>query len=98
MSTPLRKQFYNSKAWKDCREGYLASVGHLCEECLKKGKITPAYIVHHKIYLNDRNVLDPDVSLNFKNLEAVCLDCHNEIHEGTEHRYKVDELGRVQAL
>ena len=51
MSYGIRRQFYKSKQWQLCRESYLASVGRLCEECLKNGRITPAVIVHHKVEL-----------------------------------------------
>lgn len=63
--------------------------GGLCERCKAKGIITPAYAVHHKIYLDGINVNDPSISLNFDNLEALCFRCHNEEHFGdkTERRW-----------
>lgn len=75
----------------------------LCEECLKKGLITPAEIVHHKIHLNGDNINDPNITLNWDNLEAVCRKCHAEIHEDEyakqrrKQRYTVDMFGRVTA-
>jgi 5-methylcytosine-specific restriction endonuclease McrA len=53
------------------------SKNYICERCGK-----PAEIAHHKVYLTAANVLDPEISLNPKQLEAVCLACHNEIHYG----------------
>lgn len=38
------------------------------------------YIVHHKSYINESNIFNPEVTLNFDNLELLCLDCHNKEH------------------
>lgn len=83
--------FYTSSAWKACRKAYLHSVNGLCEECQKRGILRPAYIVHHKIELDDDKAKDPEIALNFDNLEAVCLDCHNRLHYGAEvkRRYEI---------
>jgi 5-methylcytosine-specific restriction enzyme A len=83
MAKAFAKAFYNSKAWKQCRESYIVSVHGLCERCISKGKITPGYIVHHRILLTPSNINDPEVSLNHKHLEYVCLDCHNVEHQGS---------------
>lgn len=82
--------FYKTSAWIKCSKTYLKSVNGLCEECLKKGLIVPARIVHHKIHLNADNVNDPKISLSWSNLEAVCQDCHNKIHFGDrKKRYRI---------
>lgn len=95
MAQEFATGFYNSKAWKDCRAGYLRSVGGLCERCLAKGTYRPAEIIHHKIHLTPANISNPDVALSWDNLEALCRDCHAEIHEPRARRYKLDEMGRV---
>ena len=94
----LNGKFYKTTAWKRCREDYLKT--HVwCEECLKENRYTPATHVHHKVFLNEGNVNDPSISLNFDNLEAVCHECHNKIHHGkSTKRYKVDEWGKVSPL
>lgn len=38
------------------------------------------YIVHHKCYLDMSNIYNPEVTLNFDNLELLCMDCHNKEH------------------
>ena len=38
------KSFYASRAWKNCRRAYAASVGGLCEDCKAKGLIMPGEI------------------------------------------------------
>lgn len=92
------KRFYNTTAWKRCREGYKRYRGGLCERCLKDGIITAGVIVHHKIYLTPELVNNPSVSLNYDNLELLCWHHHEEEHKGKTKRYKVDELGHVTAL
>lgn len=77
---PWAKPFYNSKAWKLCRESYIANVlGGLCERCDKQ----LGHIVHHKKYLTPENINNPEISLNHGNLEYVCQDCHNGEHHGS---------------
>ena len=92
-------KFYKSKQWQRCRAAYLAHVGGLCERCKEKhnGVINAAVIVHHKIWLSPENINDPNVTMNFRNLEAVCRQCHAEEH-GNDKRYEVDDLGRVTIL
>lgn len=70
--------FYKSKAWIDCRNGYMQSQYYICEIC--KGTAT---ICHHKEWLTPKNILDPMVALNWDKLQAVCIDCHNRIHQST---------------
>lgn len=74
------------------------SVNHLCERCLQNGLVVPAEIVHHKIELTPININNPDITLNFNNLEAVCRECHADIHNRREKRFKIMEDGRVIAV
>jgi 5-methylcytosine-specific restriction endonuclease McrA len=74
------KRFYKSSAWQKCRASYIASVHGLCERCTASGMIVPGKIVHHKIYLNERNINDASVTLNHEHLEYLCQDCHNIEH------------------
>ena len=90
--------FYNSPAWKATRKAYSKSKGGLCERCLAKGLISPGEAVHHKIHLTPENINDPNVTLNWSNLELLCRNCHGEEHKKIKRRYKVDELGRVTAV
>lgn len=81
MSREFAGNFYQSRAWRKCRESYLKKVGGLCELCLKQGLYTPAAIVHHKIFLNESTIKDPNIALSHDNLQAVCHRHHEEIHE-----------------
>lgn len=80
MAKDWAKGFYNSKAWKECKRGYIQSVNGLCERCLEHGRITPGYILHHKEWLTPENIGDPNITLCWDNLQYVCHDCHNHIH------------------
>jgi 5-methylcytosine-specific restriction enzyme A len=75
MAKTWAKKFYASKAWKLCRESYIAKVHGLCERCEGVGKI-----LHHTEYLTPENITDPNVSLNHDKLEYLCQDCHNREH------------------
>lgn len=99
MAKAFAKQFYNSKAWQSCKNSYITSVSGLCETCLINNKITPGYIVHHKIELTPQNISDPNISLSHKNLCYLCHDCHNKEHFGEAESIRegliFDEYGDV---
>lgn len=93
-----QKQFYKSQAWRRARAGYisfrLAIDGGLCEVCGQElGKI-----VHHKIWLNDVNCNEPEISLNPKNFRYECQTCHNKERDPSVHtpgRCTFDEEGNL---
>ena len=94
MSYGRRKEFYHSVAWKNCRAAYLASVGGLCEDCLQRGLITPAVIVHHVNPLQED--FTAEQALNWNNLRAVCRLCHATEHEQrAPRRYSIADDGAV---
>ncbi len=83
------REFYSSKQWTKCAIAYKKSKQGLCERCLKKGLIVPADEVHHKIRLTKENINNPQISLNFNNLEALCEECHDKEHEADrKNRWK----------
>jgi 5-methylcytosine-specific restriction endonuclease McrA len=84
---PFAKQFYKSKAWRNCRDAYFVSQHGLCERCQGPGKI-----VHHTIYLNPENINDPTVALNHDLLELLCQDCHNKEHHSNGEEVTADGL------
>lgn len=53
----------------------MASRNGVCERC---GGL--ARIVHHRRYITPQNIQDPSVTLDWANLEALCIDCHNAEH------------------
>lgn len=96
-------KFYSGKAWKDCRKAYAKSKGNLCERCLAQGIWKPGEIVHHKIHITPDNIDNPNIILDWNNLELVCRDCHRLEHDEdikrsrrkTPRRYRVDENGKI---
>ena len=80
MAKPFAKKFYSSKAWQDCRNEYARRRHYLCENCLRQGIYKPGEIVHHKIELDPINIDNPEIALNFDNLELLCRDCHAKAH------------------
>ena len=73
-----QKQFYKSTPWKRARKDYIkhryAVDGGICEVCGAE----PGLIVHHKIWLDDVNCNDPEISLNPDNFKYECQTCHNK--------------------
>ena len=93
------KSFYLSDSWRDCRESFLKYRSYLCERCSTPDNPVIACIVHHKTYLTPDNINNPNISLSWENLEALCQDCHNkEHHKRTSPRYKFTESGELVEL
>lgn len=111
MSKEFAYSFYHSGSWKKQREYIKAVRFGLCERCLKRGVFKKGEIVHHKIHLTPENINNKDVTLNEKNLELLCRDCHAEEHKDERdtyygekrrqrqpsNRYFIDEWGNVKA-
>ena len=89
----LRREAYNSSTWKKLRETYLKN-NPLCEECLKKGKVTPATSVHHKISPFKGGVINWGVLLDYNNLESVDHECHAAIHNKEQGHISPEEVIR----
>jgi len=67
--------FYKSKAWQLARNIKINATQGKCERCGGVGKE-----VHHQIRLTLSNLSDTSISLDQKNLELLCKDCHNKEH------------------
>lgn len=76
MARVFSKSFYNSKAWQEVRQAYIETKFGICERCGSPNSKQ----VHHKIYLNETNINDPQVSLNPDNFELLCDICHQNEH------------------
>ena len=90
MAKEYAEAFYHSKEWIKCRKAYIKSVHGLCERCGE-----PGYIVHHKKYITPNNINDSNITLNFDNLEYLCLDCHNKEHEFNREKRRITAIGTV---
>lgn len=99
MAKEYAYNFYHGEAWKRCRLGYIshrrAIDGGMCEVCGEAA----GYIVHHKKPITARTINDPAITLSFDNLQFVCKNCHDKIHEHCgreiirERRYVFDAAG-----
>ena len=89
------ESFYKSTTWQKCREAAINRDHYLCQDCLKKGMITPAIEVHHIKPITPENINDPMITLNLDNLVSLCKECHKARHNHRQKRYRVDEYGRV---
>lgn len=74
MAKEFAKSFYNSKEWKWLRLQVLKRDGRTCAYCGAR-----ATEVHHLIELNEKNIKNPEISLNPKHLQSLCHECHSMI-------------------
>ncbi|MGE6343768.1 HNH endonuclease [Bacillus mycoides] len=84
------KRFYNSIAWKNCRQLALKRDHYLCQECLKQNIITQADMVHHIEHFKDK----PDKALVLENLISLCNVCHNKEHPEKSGGVKKKEVSK----
>lgn len=75
MAKDYARSFYDSKAWKNAQAAYMASQNYVCERCGNAARI-----VHHIKYITPANINDVHITLDWANLEALCMDCHNAEH------------------
>jgi len=98
------RQFYDSREWKSCRQSFVKYRKGLCERCLAKGLIEVGTEVHHKKRLTKGNINNPEITLNFDNLELLCSKCHQDEHKDdrtkmfSKKRYRVSADGKVSPL
>ena len=75
-------EFYQSSAWRKLRAVKLHQQP-LCEECLRRGIMTPAQMVDHIRPINKGGA-----ALDQKNLQSLCHACHNRKSGQERHRRK----------
>lgn len=68
---PWAERFYNSDAWRSCRDSFLKSKGYLCERCSTPDDPVTAKIAHHKTYLTKQNINDPYIALSWDSLSCL---------------------------
>jgi 5-methylcytosine-specific restriction protein A len=76
------QEVYQDKRWLKLRN-HKRRANPLCERCEKKGKVTPAKEVHHKIPFDTGKTPEEVEVLAFgwDNLMSVCEPCHEELHK-----------------
>lgn len=75
MAKEYAESFYNGSRWRRASKGYLSSKHYICEQCGQ-----PASICHHVIHITPVNIHDPNITLNWDNMRAMCHDCHTRLH------------------
>ncbi|WP_349729767.1 HNH endonuclease [Peribacillus frigoritolerans] len=83
-----KKKFYRSGDWESLRQQALERDNHECQQCKREGRVHVDSIkvegerksvelnVHHKYEIEDY----PQLALVLDNLETLCLNCHNKMH------------------
>ena len=103
-----RKDFYNSKLWRNQARYIWIKQNCLCARCHRPVYVDgiSAYlpkekrligVVHHKKHLNEYNYQDDSIALDENNLEGLCQDCHAKEHSSKVIRddLRFDEFGNV---
>lgn len=90
----LRQSAYNTTTWRKMREAQIKR-HPLCEECEKKGRVTPASSVHHIKSPFKNGSVDWNLFLDPNNLESICHKCHAEIHNSYSPEQILKELERI---
>ncbi len=78
---PKYRRFYKSKQWHDLSKSYMLKQHYKCEVC---GAI--ASEVHHKEPIQTPSGWNK--RLDYNNLKAVCVRCHNKEHNRFNSRKK----------
>lgn len=94
----LRQTAYQSSQWRKLRETYIKQ-NPICEDCLSKGKVTPAVDIHHNNSPFKTGEINWHLLLDYDNLSALCKECHSLRHN-KETGYKspeeiINELDRL---
>lgn len=84
-----RQKIYNCVKWRRLRESKLKN-SPLCEECEKRGDVTPAQHVHHiDSFLNyDDQTIKNYKAYDYANLMSLCAICHQKIHNLKSSRHE----------
>lgn len=83
-----RQDFYRTYAWKKVRREVLDYYKHECQECLRRGRITTATLVHHDFPLEDYPSLGLEMFTpeGAPNLLPLCFACHERIETARGNR------------
>ena len=113
-----QSKFYRSSQWQHLRDRYRQSVDIQCDRCepmcynkddeafvrrKRTGNDIRFGIVHHKIHLTKENIWESSISLEWDNLELLCISCHNKEHYKPKKKrvkevredVKFDDKGRI---
>lgn len=86
---PKYRRFYNSKQWHDLSKRYMLKQHYKCEVC---GVI--ASEVHHIEPIQTSSGWTK--RLDYNNLKAVCVSCHNKEHNRFNSRKKILDNNNIK--
>ena len=95
-SRELRKKAYNNTEWRKMRTSYIKE-HPICEECLNKGKVTPATDVHHIKSPFNSGDINYTLLLDYNNLKSLCQECHGNIHANQQGKTTIQDVLRQLA-
>lgn len=81
MAQTFSQQFYKSNKWLKFRNMIISERGAKCEICGKHIVNSKSIHVHHITELTTSNINDVAITLNPDNVQVICHECHNKIHE-----------------
>ena len=73
--------FYASRKWRAFRLSLIVERGNQCQQCGKTIAKASELIGHHTIELTPECVSDHQISLNPDNVQLICRDCHDRVHQ-----------------
>lgn len=80
-------KFYNRRAWRRKSKQILKRDNNECQIHKRRGGYARARNAHHIKELKDF----PEFAYDDSNLEAVCIQCHNELHPEKLERFRKKE-------
>lgn len=88
-------KFYKSKEWKQVKGEVLRDAKYKCEWCRERGRLVAAEEVHHIQFLKKHPSLALEKEFTYqgnryKNLVALCHDCHDKAHGRMKYKKKVE--------
>ena len=89
----LRQKAYQNKEWRKLREVYIHE-HPICQDCLAKGKVTPAQDIHHIKSPFQNGEINYGLLLDYDNLVALCKDCHGNRHAAEQGHISPEEVIR----
>ena len=87
----LRRIAYNDTRWRKERDTFLKE-HPLCDDCLAKGKITPATSIHHKKSPFSHGEINWTLLYDWDNLMSLCHECHGERHAKEQGHVSAEDI------
>lgn len=94
----VRQKAYQDAKWRKERDTFLKE-HPLCDDCLAKGKVTPATSIHHLKSPFKNGEINWNLLYDWDNLVSLCHECHGERHaEEQGHKSPEKILEELDAL